>query len=102
MSVGISTRTFLRVSETSSNSVFIGQSASRARRRGCQFHHFRAGSDNDNMPPHGHANVLTHAADEVRAPRQEWVVGLALSVLTAAYLAGTVRWNQAPTEDAAM
>jgi hypothetical protein len=54
------------------------------------------------MPPHGHANVLTHAADEVQAPRQDWVVGLALSFLTAAYLAATVRWNQAPTEDAAM
>jgi arabinofuranosyltransferase len=54
------------------------------------------------MPPQGHANVLTHAVDEVQAPRQEWVGGLALGVLTAAYLAWTVRWNQAPTEDAAM
>lgn len=54
------------------------------------------------MPPHGHANVLTHAADEVLAPRPDWLAGLALGVLTAAYLAWTVQWGQAPTEDAAM
>jgi hypothetical protein len=64
--------------------------------------HIRAGWDNDNMAPQGHANVLTHSGDEVRAPRQEWVVGLALCVLTAAYLAWTVQWSQAPAEDAAM
>jgi arabinofuranosyltransferase len=46
--------------------------------------------------------VLTHSVDEGQAPRQEWVIGLALSVVTAAYLAWTVRWNQAPAEDAAM
>ena len=54
------------------------------------------------MAPHGHANVLTHSADEVQAPRQEWVVGLSLCVLAAAYLAWTVQWSQAPAEDAAM